>query len=216
MAMNNRTAHNTTFPHGFLDFLKVSQERRRSVGAYELQPSGLARFNRALRELSPQAPQLTMDQVAGAAERVLLRHADGSTPPFVASRMLALARLQAMLADPGWSADITARRLVQTLQAYRDDAGDLIPDALPVVGLLDDAVLVDVALQLLHHEVGDYEDFCRFRKVAADFSGMTEVETGLTRPQWLEAMLQAHSDGDRPVRPQRYVPDPRVSLFHIG
>lgn len=214
--MNDRTARSTTFPHGFLDFLKLSQERRHFVGDYELQPSGLARFNSALRELSPQAPQLTMDQVAGAAERALLRHADGSTPPFVASRMLALVRLQAMLQDPGWSADVAARHLVQTLQAYRDEAGDLIPDALAVVGLLDDAVLVDVALQLLHHEVGDYEDFCRFRKVAADFSGMTEIETGLTRAQWLEAMLQAHRGGDRLARAQRYVPDPRVSLFHIG
>ena len=214
--MSDRTASSTTFPHGFLDFLKVNQERRRHVGDYELQPSGLQRFNSALRELSPQAPQLTMDQIAGAAERALLRHADGGIPPFVASRMLALARLQVMLQDPGWSADATTHRIVQTLQDYRDDDGDLIPDALAVVGLLDDAVLVDVALQLLHHEFGDYEDFCRFRKVAADFSGMAEAETGLTRAQWLEAVLQAHQGGDRLAPSQRYVPDPRASLFHIG
>jgi uncharacterized membrane protein YkvA (DUF1232 family) len=94
---------------------------------------------------------------------------------------------------------------------------DLIPDDLRVIGLLDDAVLVDVALQLLRHELAAYEDFCRFRKVAAEFAGMREADTGLTREHWLEAMLQAHSSlGRIDAKPhQRYVPDPRASLFHI-
>ncbi|HEX2596993.1 MAG TPA: hypothetical protein VHL61_11085, partial [Luteimonas sp.] len=82
---------------------------------------------------------------------------------------------------------------------------------------LDDAVLVDVALQLLRGELADYEDFCRFRRVAAQFSDTSEAGTGLTRAHWLEAILQAHSSlGLVNGKPrQRYVPDPRTSLFHI-
>jgi hypothetical protein len=55
------------FPHGFLDFLRKGDRRRHRVGDHELEPAGLERFNRALRELSPQAPAITMDQIAGAA-----------------------------------------------------------------------------------------------------------------------------------------------------
>jgi uncharacterized membrane protein YkvA (DUF1232 family) len=217
-AMNIASQHDSiTFPHGFLDFLRVSQGRRHRIGSCELQPARLERFNQALRALSPDAPSLTLDQMATAAERALAHHADGATPPFVASRMTALQRLEGMAADDAWQPSEEARRVVVVLRGYRNDNDDLIPDEEPVIGLLDDAVLIDVALQLLRGELADYEDFCRFRRVAAEFAGLTEADTGLTRAHWLEAMLQAHNSLDRVhARPrERYVPDPRASLFHI-
>jgi hypothetical protein len=213
----NLALADTTFPHGFLDFLQVSQGRRRRVGTYEIERPRLERFNQALRQLSPDAPTLTVDQIASAGQRALLRHADGSTPSFVVSRMAALRRLEAMVADTGWTATADTRRQVAVLQAYRRDEDDLIPDSEPVIGLLDDAVLVDVALQLLGSELADYEDFCRFRRVAAEFAGVPESGVGLTRAHWLEAMLQAHGSRDRQHgAPRRYAPDPRASLFHIA
>ena len=60
-------ANSITFPHGFLDFLHVSQGRRHTIGDYELEPARLNRFNQALRELSPDAPGMTLDQIASAA-----------------------------------------------------------------------------------------------------------------------------------------------------
>jgi uncharacterized membrane protein YkvA (DUF1232 family) len=131
--------------------------------------------------------------------------------------MAALARLEVMAADSAWSASAELKRQIGVVQAYRQETGDLIPDHTPVVGLLDDAVLVDVALQLLRCELADYEDFCRFRQVAAQFAGMSESETGLTREHWLEAMLQAHNSLGKvdAAKQVHYVPDPRASLFHI-
>lgn len=212
-----RPHDSNSFPHGFLDFLNVSQGRRQRIGDYELEPARLQRFNDALHELSPEAPGISLDQIATAAERALACHADGGTPSFVQSRMAALARLETMTTDQAWDADGELQRQVAVLQQYRQEAGDLIPDEQPVVGLLDDAVLVDVALQLLRTELAEYEDFCRFRRVAAEFTGMGETDTGLTRGHWLEAMMQAHislSSVDVPAK-ARYVPDPRAILFHV-
>lgn len=206
-----------TFPHGFLDFLKISQGRRHLVGDYELEPQRLERFNQALRDLSPEAPAMTLDQIASAANRALHRHPDEGTPPFVQSRMDALAQLQALADDADFGPSPELRRQMRVLRAYRDDDADLIPDHIAVVGLLDDAVLIDVALQLLHDELADYEDFRRFRKVAAEFAGIDECATGLTREQWLEAIQQAQASLARvAAKPRRFVPDPRASLFHIG
>ncbi len=206
-----------TFPHGFLDFLRVSQGRRHRIGDYELDPARLEKFNQALTALSPEAPKMTMDQIASAAERALARHDDGATPPFVQSRMAALERLETMAADGDWGASDELQRQVDVLREYRRETGDLIPDAQPVIGLLDDAVLVDVALQLLRDELADYEDFCRFRKVAAEFANLPEDRTGLTRAHWLEAMVQAHTSISSvdAAGQHRYVSDARVSLFHI-
>lgn len=210
--------NSVTFPHGFLDFLNVGPGRRHRVGQYELEPERLDNFNGALRDLSPEAPGITMDQIATAAQRALQRHADGSTPPFVQSRMASLVRLERMAADDAWRCSAECRRIVGILRAYRDERDDLIPDEQPVIGMLDDAVLVDVALQLVRDELGDYEDFCRFRKVAAEFSGLSEAEAGITRDHWVEAMIQArHSLGRIDGKAyDRFAPDPRVSLFHIS
>jgi hypothetical protein len=41
------TRDSVTFPHGFLDFLRISQGRRHLVGDYELEPQRLERFNLA-------------------------------------------------------------------------------------------------------------------------------------------------------------------------
>lgn len=206
-----------TFPHGFSDFLKVSPGRRHHAGEHELKPEHLERFNQSLRELSPEAPPLTLDQIASAAKRALQHHADGSTPPFVQSRMRSLTRLEVLASESGWESSAELRRQVRILQAYRQEEADLIPDQLPVVGLLDDAVLVDVALQLLHDELGEYEDFCRFRKVAADFAGIAESDTGLTRTQWQEALREAHASlAKTEPKVHRYAPNPRDTLFHIG
>jgi len=207
-----------TFPHDFLDFLRMSERRPHRVGDYELDPACMARFNGALHELNPEAPEMTMDQIASAAERALAREPEHSDmPPFVASRMAALARLESMAADADWGASEDLRHKVDVLIRYRKDTGDLIPDTRPVVGLLDDAVLVDVALQLLRGELADYEDFCRFRKVAAEFAGLPEGAAGFTRAHWLQAIVQDHANVGRSCveLQDRAAGDPRASLFHV-
>ena len=126
-------------------------------------------------------------------------------------------RLQRLVADEGWDADADVRERVAAVRAYVDNPDDLLPDHLPSIGLLDDALLIDLALQALQGELADYEDFCHFRRVAADFARVEIQDTALTREQWQQALTQAHvahrTWGEVP-RP-RFAPDPRASLFHI-
>lgn len=206
-----------TYPHGFLDFLTAPARHGHRVGDYELQPSGLLRFNTALAAISPESPCLSLDQVATAAQRALDRYPDGGTPVFVSSRMASLARLEALAADAGWNASDALRAELAVLQDYLAASDDLIPDHLPVVGRVDDAVLVDVALQRTREELADFEDFCRFRRVAAECSGLEADALGLSREQWLEALEQSHRGRGRGPRRgrARYAPDPRASLFHV-
>ncbi len=207
-----------TFPHGFLDFLTLTPKRGHWIGDYEMQPARLERFNASLRALSPESPSLTLDQMATAAQRALDRYPNGNQPAFVTSRLAALARLDSLAADVAWGADDDLCGYLRTVHEYLVETEDLIPDELPVVGLLDDAVLIDVTLQLVREDLAEYEDFCRFRQVAADFANIPIGDTGLTRAQWLEALMQS-----RGRKPQRYghsrtrsAPDPRISLFHIN
>jgi hypothetical protein len=210
-------ANSLAYPQGFLDFLTDSAGAGPRVGGHELQPAGLQRFNRALHAISPHSPALTLEQMANAAQRALDRYPDGGTPAFVTSRLASLARLETLVDDPGWEAGRELRDALDELRRYLAEDGDLIPDQLPVIGRLDDAVLVDVALQYLGGELADFEDFCRFRRIAADCAGMAVADTGLGRQQWLEALQQAQRGrGHGCEQPRRrYVPDPRASLFHV-
>lgn len=206
-----------TYPHGFLDFLTLTPKRGHRIGNYELQQAGLDGFNQALRALSPESPSLTLDQMSTAAQRALDRYPNGAQPAFVTSRLEALARLESLVADDGWDTDEELRRQLQVVQAYMADPQALIPNDVPVVGRLDDAVLIDVALQLVREDLAGYEDFCRFRQVAADFADIPTHQTGLTREHWIEALTQsrgkhAHRYGQSRTR---YAPDPRATLFHV-
>ena len=210
----SRDANSMTFPNGFLDFLTPSSEPRNKLDEYEVDPARLDYFNAVLQEISCGAPSLNMDQIITASRRVLARYQVGQRPVFVESRLQALVRLEEMAANAGWDLSIDDRRRIKRLRRYVQEPEGLLPDALPVIGQLDDALLIDVALQVLRDELADYEEFCRFCQVAADFASVDVSEVGLTRAQWREALDHA-CDRQAQRQAARYTPDIRASLFHI-
>jgi len=53
---------------------------------------------------------------------------------------------------------------VLNVLAYFVDPDDLIPDRIPGIGYLDDAIMVQLVVEELHHEIKAYERFCEIRK----------------------------------------------------
>lgn len=143
----------------------------------------MARFNALARLLDPAMPALGADQLAGVARRVLRTSAAGGQSPFIASRMRRAAEMRAMLADPGWTLAADVAHRIDALMAYVDDPDDLFGDALPVLGFLDDALLVDIALARLRPELDDYAEFCRFRSAEA----ARGADARLARADWEQA-----------------------------
>ena len=128
----------------------------------------------------------------GPLGRVLERYPTGVTPAFVESRMRAWDHLQQLAEDRDWRADADVLTRTNTLRDYINNPDDVLPDHLPSIGLLDDALLVDVALQNLRGELADYESFCHFRQVAADFAG---IDAGLAGNAGLQQFLAAAFEG---------------------
>lgn len=136
----------------------------------------LARFNALAQLLDPAMPPLSGEQIAGVARRVLRTAATGGQSPFIASRLRRAAEMRAMAADPAWllAADLAER--IGALLAYLDDPDDLIRDDVPVVGRLDDALLVDIAMDGLRDELDDYAEFCRHRSAEATRGGDAAID----------------------------------------
>jgi uncharacterized membrane protein YkvA (DUF1232 family) len=97
--------------------------------------------------------------------RKLITEAIASEPPeFVRFRVAKLELLIRMLEDEEWRLTGEDRARVHNALAYFVDPDDLIPDRVPGLGYLDDAIMVELLVQDLRHEIEAYEHFCQFRK----------------------------------------------------
>ena len=120
-----------------------------------------------------------------ASARYLLDHVRRSElPEFVRKRMIALEALIAMLDDPEWNLEGKDRERVTSAMAYFTEPLDLIPDHVPGLGLLDDAVMVELIVRELRHEVEAYLDFCSYSKAQ---ERRRASESQPTREQWIAA-----------------------------
>ena len=83
--------------------------------------------------------------------------------------------------------------------AYFSEAEDLIPDSIPGIGFIDDAIMLELVLQELRQEIEAYEDFCHFHATREKVRGENEDEA--TQEGWLkDRRAQLHSRIRRRMR----------------
>ena len=106
-------------------------------------------------------------------------------PEFVGDRLSRIQIMIDMVQDKEWRLpDEETTRVVNAL-AYFGEPEDLIPDHIPGLGFLDDAIMVELVVRELRHEIDAYADFCRFRSVEEKRRGGRGAEDEVTREEWL-------------------------------
>jgi hypothetical protein len=134
-----------------------------------------------------------------------VRHLD-----FIRERMGRLETLIGMVVDQGWGMEDEDRDRVLQALSYFSDPEDLVPDNVPGLGFLDDAIMIEMVCRELRHEVQAYRDFCVYR--AAESSRLGQEALHLERSDWLEERRQQlHSRMRRRRRGQAaaaYTPHP--------
>jgi uncharacterized membrane protein YkvA (DUF1232 family) len=91
----------------------------------------------------------------------------GTAPAYVRKRLVEVQRLILMLEDEAWALSDPERSDVIETLAYFSDPDDLIPDDVEVIGLLDDAIMLELLLRRLRGVLSAYAEFCAFRATLA-------------------------------------------------
>jgi len=97
--------------------------------------------------------------VLAAAKHALNTLPIGNAPRYVRKRIVAVQRLILMLEDEAWALPHPERGQVLETLVYFSDPEDLIPDDIEVIGLLDDAIVLEILLRRLRHVLQAYADF---------------------------------------------------------
>ena len=84
-------------------------------------------------------------------------------PDFVATRLPELESMLQMLNDDEWRLPAIDRERILAAFVYFGDPEDILPDEIPVIGYLDDVIILELVARELQHVREAYEDYCSFR-----------------------------------------------------
>ncbi len=155
---------------------------------FNLSDSDLKYFRKVMQDVRVKHSRSPEDEIIRSARALITSVRDTSVPDFIAERIERLARLIDMLDDEEWALGGKDRERVVRGMAYFAEPDDMIPDKVPVLGFLDDAIMVELVVGELVHELEAYEDFCGFRQAHVERHGQQDPAT---REQWLVSRRRA-------------------------
>ena len=151
---------------------------------FTLSDDDLARFQAIVDKARTAVEDDTAAKNIERAARELLRQTrETELPEFISTRMSRLSIVIDMINDEDWKLSEDERRHVLSALAYLCDPEDLIPDHIPGLGFLDDAIMIELVVRELRHEIEAYQDFCDYRdRLSAKGDG-----SHASREGWLDA-----------------------------
>ncbi len=132
--------------------------------SFELSPRDIRFFRERLKQARAGASSSNEQAVIRGAMDLVEEAIAAKPPDFVVERIRKLEQLIEMLRDRDWRLEGADRTRILDAVAYFVDPDDLIPDRIPGIGYLDDAIMVELVARELTHELEAYEDFCEYRK----------------------------------------------------
>ena len=162
--------------------------------SFELSKRDIAYFRERLKRIRNNLDTSDEGPILEGAEKMMDEARAAEPPEFVLVRLVKLEQLLKMLRDDQWRLEGRDRVRILDALAYFVDPEDMIPDRLPGIGYLDDAIMVELIADELQHEIKAYEDFCAFRKTTPGKKDSDKLET---RRHALQARMRRRSRRSR-------------------
>ena len=124
-------------------------------------------------------------QIEAAARKLIDDARAAELPDFISSRLSRLEVVINMVSDAEWGLSDEERQRVLGALVYFCDPEDLIPDHLPGIGFLDDAIYVELIIRDLKAEIESYQEFCNFRSAEEKRRKDQGLDPYVEREEWL-------------------------------
>ena len=151
---------------------------------FELNDRDLEHFHAAMTSAKKAADGKSSQEIVNCAAKLLEDAQKVQIPDFILQRLLRLDDMIAMVRDEAWALPEADRERVLSALVYFCDPNDVIPDSVAVLGFLDDAIMIELSVRELKHELDAYDDFCDFRQQQAQRLGLQADKVG--RADWLD------------------------------
>jgi len=148
---------------------------------FDLEDKDLDFFRAQMKRVRDAAQRTSEAEVIASAEGMIKDVSESNVPSFVLQRIERLQVLIDMLRDDEWSLTESERNNVVAALTYFADPEDIIPDNVPVLGYIDDAIMIELVVIELQHEIDAFEDFCRYRQEEASRNRNPDI----SRDEWL-------------------------------
>jgi len=164
--------------------------------SFELSDKDLRYFRKVLQKVRKGRSAENEDVILSEAKSLLAEVKNTDAPQFVRSRISQLSKLIDMVKDKDWRLEGADRKRVLNALAYFADPDDLIPDRVPGLGYLDDAIMVELVVQDLKHEIEAFDAFVEFRKLKRKEKSATPDRLAKRRAS-LQGRMRRRRRGDR-------------------
>lgn len=158
----------------------------------DLNDRDLEHFSNAMEAARKAAEGRSPEEVITAAGKLLADAQTVHVPDFILERLLQLDNMIAMVRDVGWGLKDEDKQRVMSALVYFADPSDVIPDHIEVLGFLDDAIMIEMCVRELKHELDAYEDFCDFRQHESEKRGVNPAAIGTA--DWLDSRREELQD----------------------
>ena len=153
----------------------------------QLSDDDLQFFVKGMHDVQASVKDESADAIITAAQKLLDETHAAHAPPFIAERIGSVESLIAMSRDVGFNLPAEDRKRVLAALAYLADPNDAIPDNVPVLGFLDDAIMIELCRRDLRFEIEAYEDFTSWRAEEARARGLDPEKLMVQRADWADA-----------------------------
>lgn len=167
--------------------LSIGPGRRHRIDNFELSTAAVDRFNTVLVRLGRRAEPLDRDRIATAARELRDEAANDAAPLCIRQRIQRLEAAARMIGEASWEPAGEAGHAAATVVRYARGPNHVLPPAMPKIGRLDDAIVLEAAWPTLAAEVESFLDFCRLRDIEAALRGCDAGAFSFTRADWEQA-----------------------------